>query len=598
MLRVLKQKAKGSSDDAAGEQIPCVPTTEIEISSPEPVPPHIVSHVPISIGSRTISSSAESTISSKSDASYQGPNVNEEDTTTIIDVIPAGSLNQVIQAPDSQDESCSSAATDTALRPRSSQKALTRSRTISWEESPMTKKPRLNLNCTSTDTSGGNLAKLTLLALKEDDYVLSPLHAFVRKQIEVFTATPFDLKQPAPGRKQAIGLYQVGLRCIHCKDNASGKRVKRAVCYPSNVKRIYHSVSDMKFDHFSNCTSLPADVRAQFESLKAEGTKRNGDSKGSKRGPLSSTAQYYHDSAVSMGMLDGPGGIFMVSNSNWSVDHGQTFPATLVPKNPSPSTGYGTASDVGINTRDMSASATTQIQALPTFTMKALDTSAFGGIFPLTGGATIQFNAITTSLAQAPKTTPSPPGARITLHEDSDRENLNKIHCFVRKHVELFAADDTDMAAPSPGRKTRVVLGQVGIRCVHCTQLPTKHRVKRAICYPPSIHGIYHAVSNMKFDHFANCRGLPVESREEFRALQDSCCRKGSGGGTKGTKGTASSTAKYYQESAIRKGLVDTDSGIRLATSPGATTASTVPSQPLVLPTGLLALVKAACQAA
>ena len=91
-----------------------------------------------------------------------------------------------------------------------------------------------------------------LLARPGDEEVLSPLHCFIRRQIEVFEATPEELAQPAPGRKVPIKLRQVGLRCIHCTSTSlvgknSGndsptKRVKRAVCYPSSVARVSGSL--------------------------------------------------------------------------------------------------------------------------------------------------------------------------------------------------------------------------------------------------------------------------------------------------------------------------------------------------------------------
>jgi hypothetical protein len=112
------------------------------------------------------------------------------------------------------------------------------------------KKPRL-----ASPTTG--IPSVRLLALPEDATILKPLHAFVRTQIEVFTATPDDIAQPAPGRKNPIRLHQVGLRCMHCRHLPSRDRVKRAICYPSKVARVYHSVSDMKFDHFSACQALP-----------------------------------------------------------------------------------------------------------------------------------------------------------------------------------------------------------------------------------------------------------------------------------------------------------------------------------------------------
>ena len=47
-----------------------------------------------------------------------------------------------------------------------------------------------------------------LLFTAADASVLSPLHIFVRQQIEVFEASENDLKQPAPGRRIPIQLNQ------------------------------------------------------------------------------------------------------------------------------------------------------------------------------------------------------------------------------------------------------------------------------------------------------------------------------------------------------------------------------------------------------
>lgn len=176
-----------------------------------------------------------------------------------------------------------------------------------------------------------------------------------------------------------------------------------------------------------------------------------------------------------------------------------------------------------------------------------------------------------------PNSNSSPPvhrGAGI-LASPKDQGYLNPLHCFVRRHVEVFAADKDDIAAPSPGRKHRVLLGQVGIRCVHCAILPQKQRVKRAVCYPPAVNGIYHSVSNMKFDHFGSCRGLSTEDRAEFTTLRASSGRRGVP--QRASKDSSNSTAQYYHDSAIRLGLVDTDQGIRFKDSVVSKSASATP---------------------
>jgi hypothetical protein len=229
---------------------------------------------------------------------------------------------------------------------------------------------------------------------------------------------------------------------------------------------------------------------------------------------------------------------------------------------------------------------------------------------------------------------PSPHTEKTTLPLDApeDARALNPLHCFIRKHVELFSANEDDVKAPCPGRKTRLTLGQVGIRCKHCANVPPRERVKRAVCYPPSIDGIYHSVSNMKFDHFGICPCLPADSKKELEALRSGGRRPSSKSGSRG-KSSSTNTAHYYRDAAIAKGLVDTDKGIRFgqqrlsvsaveastktatATSPQRTTTaakvlcpppptvSVLPSPPVVaartevpqpIPTGMSALMMAA----
>jgi hypothetical protein len=551
----------------------------------------------------------------------------------------------------------------------------------------------------------------TLLAQQDQDpNFLNPLHVFIRNQIEVFTATTTELAQPAPGRKRPIQLNQVGLRCIHCRHLPNQKRVKRATCYPSSVGRLYHSVSDMKFDHFSNCKELPTEARETFESLKADGKRGSGHDnnnkdnkkspKTSRKGHSSSTAQYYQDSASRMGMVDGPGGvIYMMSSIGGSTTVGTSTKVVAVVNNKVSSadvvettkTGSssfvenhaGVSSDKNliprpppqqqhqqqkpyqqfqIQEQDLAVANSTAVAASMLFhpipvpndlnstltteenneQLKNLTATMSSNIMQsllwnaIAAGANVQ-KAIDAANAIANR-------HKILQHQYHQRQNdmgkitvplsapedsdvLNPVHCFVRKHVELFTADEHDIAAPSPGRKTRVQFRQVGIRCKHCVRFPFKERVKRAVCYPPSIDGIYHSVSNMKFDHLGICPGLPISAREEFTNIKKSYGRRVGGtnnnGGGKSTARTAASsstttgtmnTAQYYHDSAIAKGLVDTDKGIRFgndvvnhiaaAASAGTpnTNMITARAQALYehstkLPTGISALMMAASQA-
>ena len=548
-------------------------TRPLERETPKLHESVIVSHIPISIGSRQeSSSSSSSTISSKSD---------EELGSTMSHNLGNGKSchggkvsNIKLQRPrdneDSRDESSPlfrilASSPTLASRMPSDFMVSSRKRTVSMEESVQEpqrayekKKPRLGLNLLSSQVDSPAAESHTssstsiLLATSKDPQCLTPLHVFVRKQIEVFAATESELRQPAPGRKQPIQLTQVGLRCLHCKSRPKPTRVKRAVCYPTNIGRIYSAVSDMKFDHFNHCLNLPASVRAEFDQLKKQAEQEVAtDEKTKRKSRTSSTSQFYCDSAIALGMHDGPGGIFM-SSSTISVDSSSVSCSLPAKASASFTSSHSISSSIETSSIDQSVSKET---------------------------------AIKTPLNAHPE--------RHSLNEDTDVDHLNAIHCFVRKHTEFFAASNDDIVAPAPGRKTKVLLGQVGIRCIHCSTLPFQQRVKRAACYPPRVDGIYHAISNMKFDHFTKCQGLPDDVRSEFQSLQEALCRKGSGGNS---GGATSSTKKYYRASAVRKGLVDTDAGIRFQ-SRTTSLSPRSPSPPSEISDRMFALVEVACLA-
>eukprot|EP00934_Nitzschia_sp_Nitz4_P007483 Nitzschia sp. Nitz4//scaffold43_size134323//49665//51521//NITZ4_003296-RA/size134323-processed-gene-0.44-mRNA-1//-1//CDS//3329551939//7473//frame0 len=618
MLRVMKLKMTQESCFGFQQESDDSNTPD---TGGEPSQPVVITQIPASLGTRSVSSSANSSISSTNEYTEIGNTESKPPKMVTASPLLVKDINQDASV-DSPDESSGSegiSLNNTASRvPLLSDKELP----ITNEENKRKSLARRVSMVEDSDTDVQGPPKkartesqvvpssnLVLLAQSQDESTLSPLHAFVRKQIEVFMASPVELQQPAPGRKQPIKLHQVGLRCIHCRHQPSRQRVKRAVCYPTSVGRVYHSVSDMKFDHFSNCKDMPADVRAVFDTLKNEG-KRNTEKK-SPKSTSTSTAQYYHDAACRMGMIDGNGGIFFSSSKPNGVSPAPVPPVissssstthtTLAPR---PEVSMGLLRFPLVLGNEQGLALRSPLRS------NMLSTSMLMNVFANTANHNQRLQVHDqqdTRERLHPSLPPRSTGSqapesqvREILAEDSDKEHLNDLHCFVRKHVEIFTADSNDIAAPAPGRKARVQLGQVGIRCIHCARLPNKARVKRAVCYPPSVSGIYHSVSNMKFDHFGICKGLPPQAREEFSALKDSCSRRGSSGNNGSRGGSSSSTSKYYQDSASRKGLVDTDCGIRF----GKVLAAPVEDKPALsvrtkcADNNFLALVHAASQAA
>jgi hypothetical protein len=487
---------------------------------------------------------------------------------------------------------------------------------------------------------------IALLSQPSDAIVLSPLHALIRKQIEVFSATQTDMSQPSPGRKVAIKLHQVGLRCIHCRDLPLRFRVKRAVCYPTSVGRVYHSVSDMKFDHFSVCKGLPLELRHVLEQLKTKCEVKKAPKKLKVVACSSSTAQYYHDTARQMGMIDHEGSVFMsqhVAQAPTSLDLATQSnvpegPQQICPKALQPALSSELERARGILLAKLQWEAARHISGLlqqrnqeqtdlmlqqqslcwqnpislyqgsdprrqsptlflscpgPSQTAPLLESCELARVTQLSvqvSNSPIESNEVNHQRRNVgrkkrppqneseaerfvPAVTPTVPSHEpVLLSLPSDADYLNDLHCFVRQHVEFFAATKDDAAAPAPGRKTRVMMNQVGIRCVHCAKLPLKDRVKRAVCYPPTLSAIYHSVSNMKFDHFSNCKGLPPAEQVRFAVLRTSCRRRGIVGAREGKARDVSysnSTAQYYCDTATRMGLVDTDDGgIRFSDPP------------------------------
>ena len=145
------------------------------------------------------------------------------------------------------------------------------------------------------------------------------------------------------------------------------------------------------------------------------------------------------------------------------------------------------------------------------------------------------------------------------LATSTDRSVLNELHCLVRENIEVFTANKSDVDEPQPGRKVPVEFGQIGIRCIHCKKLPAMQRAKRAVCYPNAIVGILHSVSNMKFDHFPKCPKVPDTIKKELVQLKAISSRKAIVTGRGYT-----STAHYYQESAKKLGMFDSNDGIKL----------------------------------
>jgi hypothetical protein len=142
----------------------------------------------------------------------------------------------------------------------------------------------------------------------------------------------------------------------------------------------------------------------------------------------------------------------------------------------------------------------------------------------------------------------------LPLAMNPDKDWLTPLHCFVRRHcVQVFTATQKDVATPSKGKRKPIQVGQVGIRCPHCHHDETsKARERGSVYYPTTIASIYNATMNLLQRHLHNCSSVPTDIMRRYETLKADDARSGT-------------SKKYWVESALSLGLVDTPNGIRFS---------------------------------
>jgi len=387
---------------------------------------------------------------------------------------------------------------------------------------------------------------ILLLSLPEDRISLSETLCIVRENVEVFIATEADVKAPAPGRKRPVVEGQVGLRCIHCRSALhQSDKVKRAVCFPSSIKRIYRTVIDMKLDHFKACRFVPIELKMKLEELKATNARSTG-----------TTMQYFVQAAKRMGMYDGTHGIrFSEKDSEGNIIGGKKEETSISVKVES----GGDISPGGKSRCDKSSNSASDSA---TSKLDGAQSSVQGGVsFTLslnlsTSGDSTDGSRKNSSSGKTKKEAKYHTG-KVNLSLPEDKTALSPLRCFLRKNVYAFSATAEDIAVRTPTTFS-VVLGQVGIGCIHCHSMRAKERSNRAVCFPFSIGRIYQSVADIQRFHLGECKMVPEPVRGKFLELQSAS--------SKGSKGLA--TRQYWVTSAKKLGLVDSDNGIRFSRDP------------------------------
>jgi len=121
------------------------------------------------------------------------------------------------------------------------------------------------------------------LALPTDEQSLSPLHVFLRRHcVEVFSFQGTTHPRLVDG--------QVGLRCVHCRNAPGGER---AVCFPSTLRNLYHSIETWQRRHAATCPYMLPNIRIQLDVLMSES-----------RSGAGGRRQYWMEAAQQIGLVD------------------------------------------------------------------------------------------------------------------------------------------------------------------------------------------------------------------------------------------------------------------------------------------------------
>jgi hypothetical protein len=150
--------------------------------------------------------------------------------------------------------------------------------------------------------------------------------------------------------------------------------------------------------------------------------------------------------------------------------------------------------------------------------------------------------------ATVPTLTGRPP---IQLYLSCNPDHLSEFQCVIRKQIELFEARDCEVSSTAKGRNRKLVLGQVGIQCVHCRHVPPKQRARGAMYYPQKLPGIYQAAQILANTHLMEvCPFVPATIKEQMHQSKNAI-----------SKGTAGKD--YWAATTRVLGVYEAEDGLR-----------------------------------
>ena len=107
------------------------------------------------------------------------------------------------------------------------------------------------------------------LSLPDESKWLSEPLCLIRKQIEVFAATPQVIAERRTGPKPPVGT--AGIRCRHCADLPVPSQARGAMAFPKSISLIHQAVRNFHRYHIFTCGEIPEDIKKELREFKPKG---------------------------------------------------------------------------------------------------------------------------------------------------------------------------------------------------------------------------------------------------------------------------------------------------------------------------------------
>lgn len=349
------------------------------------------------------------------------------------------------------------------------------------------------------------------LVLEEDRGLLTDYFFHLMKQLKLCRFSEADRKTRG-GKRENIAVGYGGLQCVHCADAPNSRKF-----FWSNVDRLANSFAEIP-GHVLKCRRCPNSLKSALLELKRRHPEQMARlARGSQKVFFRRMWRRLHDEDPEPGKQQTEQGerpSVPLSTGDKSTDIATTNDKTREPVSPTASDENGLL----------------------------LERSTFDAAKALAASSGLS-------------TTPSP-SSRVLLAIPEDMEWLSEIDCFIRKQLEVFCATEDDVDMAQQDRKYPVLVGQVGIRCIHCALSKNGLGARgTAVSFPYSINGIYESVREFQRLHLETCPNLPKHVKS---TLDD----------FKGSSSLSSVLRKYYVLAAKGLGMQDTPDGIRSGGKP------------------------------